>query len=414
MPVGSLIRKALRHAWLPRLAALLVSVVVGVLFVEVALYMTGTDEARLWEPDPVLGWRHVDGAERLYTDEGRGHVRVNALRQRDRERDLVKGPGTFRIGVFGDSMTEAIQVDLERTFPYLIEERLNADGIKVELLNFGVSGYSPIQELLVFQQVADRYDLDMAVLALFLDNDISGCHPQLSVVTASGPPFAKRNSIGIGELVFDFSLAEQSYRDYHREPVHSIRKYSGLYRRLRTAKWSAGERGGVTGAGVPLRYRLYDRDCDAIWEDAWKTFEAAILTFSADAKRRNIPLVLVSVPAAQIADTGSWENILAQRPAMADVNWNLYGPEERLVRFAAEHHLQLAQPLEAFRKARKQPPLYFGNVGHMTARGHVLMADVLAPYIRNRIPGVKSADGANVGRSISQLASPHSQDATSP
>ena len=56
-----------------------------------------------------------------------------------------KPPNTFRIAVIGDSFAEALQVDLDHTFWSVMERKLaegwRGNGQRVEVLNFGVSGY---------------------------------------------------------------------------------------------------------------------------------------------------------------------------------------------------------------------------------------------------------------------------------
>jgi hypothetical protein len=52
--------------------------------------------------------------------------------------------------------------------------------------------------------------------------------------------------------------------------------------------------------------------------------------------------------------------------------------------FASQHNLLLFQPLEMFRKARQDPPLFFGYVGHMTRYGHELVAKLTADFIAHK------------------------------
>jgi lysophospholipase L1-like esterase len=363
--------------WLPRILALCVSIGVGILFVEIALRALAMDEPRVWEPDPVLGWRHVPGAQCHWRQEGQAFVRINSLGFRDRERTRAKPPGTFRIAVLGDSMTEAVQVDLEQTFTYRLEEMLRGAGRQVEVLNFGMNGYSTTQELLLLKEV-EQYDPDLVILAVFLDNDVAGCHPRLSGSVSS--PYA---AVGNEGLQFDFSPAEQSYRHYHREPVHSVRKLSGLYRFLRAAPWKRVGAGSGSGhsQGIPLRYRFYQESSPADWDESWVRFEGVLREFLKSMNDRNKPWVLVSVPAGQIVNESVWESILQRHPAMRQESWNTQGPEERLAAFAKCHEIPYVQALPAFRQATDRGPLFFGQVGHFTPEGHAVMAEVLNEFL---------------------------------
>ena len=70
----------------------------------------------LLEPDRELGWRHVKGLELIHTGslnralEYSNPVKLNQLGQRDLEREYRASPGTVRIGLFGNSLVEALQV----------------------------------------------------------------------------------------------------------------------------------------------------------------------------------------------------------------------------------------------------------------------------------------------------------------
>src|SRR5262245_52829809 len=123
MPIGSVptpaaparaVRRSL--AWWMKLLLLGASLLLGLLAVEGGLRLFGLDKQLVWVPDTVLGWRHVPGAKRHWVEEGDGRIVINSLGYRDRERQLDKPAGTFRIAVFGDSMTEGVQVNLEQTF----------------------------------------------------------------------------------------------------------------------------------------------------------------------------------------------------------------------------------------------------------------------------------------------------------
>lgn len=366
----------------------------GILLIEGFMHFSGRDYALLFEPDRKLGWHIIPRARKRWTEEGNGLVEINNLGYRDRERQLEKPPDTFRIAVFGDSMTQAVQVNLDQTFTYLLEEKLRRRNPHVEIMNFGVNGYSPIQELLLFKQEGPRYRPDLVILALFLDNDVSGVHPNLTVVSQSGPPFVVFDD---ETMHFDFSQAEQSFAHYHREPWYTLRKYSALYRL--TSDWCWRRKGvdhTLTSSGntIPQRYRLYQQPVQPEWEEAWTIFERVVLEFAEEARQQQTDLVILSVPAAQVINHNAWQSILNTFLGMRSVEWDLEGPERRLRTFASEHGLLLLQPYKAYQGASQGSPLFFGNVGHMTPRGHQLMANIMEDSLYKHGQDGGSAKGA--------------------
>jgi hypothetical protein len=347
---------------------------------EVGARALGLGPAPWIEPDPVLGYRHVPGAQLRWTEEGDGLIKINSRGHRDAERTLEKPPGTFRIAVLGDSMTEAVQVNLEQTYTQVLERRLREAGHSVEVLNFGLMGYGPLQELLQYRQEVARYRPDVVVLATFLDNDIADCHPALRYST-DGIPFA---ILKAGSLSVDYSRAEQSVVAFGKQPAAMLRRYSHLYRLLgswwrRRAETKVAE----AGTGIPKRFQLYLKSPPPEWDEAWSVYDAVVGDLETEVKRGGGRLVVFSVPCGQLSDADVWRDQIARRPAMADAAWDLEGPERRLKALLTRRGLPVIQPYRTYRHAGNDPPLFFGGLGHFTARGHELAAEALEAGLRD-------------------------------
>jgi hypothetical protein len=106
---------------------------------------------------------------------------TNAWGMRDRDRLLAKPAGTKRIAVLGPSYVMGTGVGDDETFTKVLEGLLNegrSDPSGFEVLNFGVAGYSFLQELAILE---DRV-LDFA--------------PDVVVLTASAPSVNDRVLVG--------------------------------------------------------------------------------------------------------------------------------------------------------------------------------------------------------------------------
>jgi lysophospholipase L1-like esterase len=358
-------------------------ILAGVLVAETGTRLIMPDNDPLWQPHPVLGWTHIPYAERDWDRENDTHVVISSAGYRDRERALEKAPGGFRIGVFGDSQTEAVQVDLDQTFSAVAERLLQKRNASVEVLNFGVSGYSPVQELLSFRENAIKYGLDLAILTVYLNNDVSGVHPALNI----GPRGAPTATLLSGALSFDFSAAEDEYRKYHREPKHSLRKYSALYNTIGKAvrETRIGFRTRAKHDGRPAyagRLDLYRVDAPPMWEEAWTVLEGVLVEFASETDRRNLGLVILSIPAAHVVDLSRWEQ-RGNNDWTHEYTWDLDGPQNRLSAIAATHGITMLSLVDLFRASTGGEPLYFGEGfgGHLTARGHALIATKLTEFL---------------------------------
>ena len=88
----------------------------------------------------------------------------------DAEHARAKPPGVVRVGFFGDSYTEAVQVPLETAFfRQFAAHPIN--GARVEALGFGISGWGTLHSLRAYQVFGRAYELDLAVY-VFVENDL--------------------------------------------------------------------------------------------------------------------------------------------------------------------------------------------------------------------------------------------------
>ena len=88
---------------------------------------------------------------------------TNSFGMRDKEYSLDKPEGSYRVAMLGSSHVMGWGVDDGETFGDLIEERLASarpDGRKLEILNHGVGGYSPVCQLGVMREQALRMKPD--------------------------------------------------------------------------------------------------------------------------------------------------------------------------------------------------------------------------------------------------------------
>ena len=89
----------------------------------------------------------------------------------DHDVEHAKPAGRRRIVSLGDSFTIGYEVAATETFSSVLEARLRAAGLDVEVLNCGVSGFSNAEECLYLERELLNYSPDL-VLVSFFDNDL--------------------------------------------------------------------------------------------------------------------------------------------------------------------------------------------------------------------------------------------------
>jgi len=143
--------------------------------------LIGEAIVRVFYPQELGNWTYTRDGLTLHLSDMRqfstrfGHqINTNSAGMRDREHNLQKGSGVFRILVLGDSFMEANQVKFEDSFASLLEHQLTeGSGRSVEVINAGVSGWGTDDELTYLTRRGVRYKPDLIIVAMTLHNDVS-------------------------------------------------------------------------------------------------------------------------------------------------------------------------------------------------------------------------------------------------
>jgi hypothetical protein len=99
-----------------------------------------------------LGWAHTD-TERPLTS----YTLV----------EPEKRPGRIRVGVFGGSMVEGLEVAPGHDMPSFLQRDLRRAGLDAEVINFGVRAYGMGQAFLLWDTVGRHYELDYTIVVPF-------------------------------------------------------------------------------------------------------------------------------------------------------------------------------------------------------------------------------------------------------
>ncbi len=151
--------------WLTFLAMTIVLQVVALLFTEFFLYVAGLGEEEIYAFDKDLGTKHMTNKRITWRSEGYGRTYFDGEGMQEPGLTIAKPANTYRIAVLGDSTVEGLQVPAEAQFTRVLNEQIKLNsGKKVQVLNFGTSGYSTVQELIQLKKQVLRYAPDMVVL----------------------------------------------------------------------------------------------------------------------------------------------------------------------------------------------------------------------------------------------------------
>ncbi len=398
-----------RHPRLARLGLFLGAILFALLLGEVALRILGIAYPNFYQVDPVRGWALRPGAEGRWVREGNAWVSINrdGWRERDlpSQKALKQAPGTFRVAVLGDSMTEAMQVAAEATFPRILEERLQdcptlPEGTeRVEVLNFGVAGYGTAQEFLTLQHAVWPYQPDLVLLAFFPGNDVRNNSRALQY-EGRRPYFQLSED---GELVLDDRFRQTRGYQFRRSlpgrVLYILLDHSRLAQALKEG-WAQAVIGRqrqsrTAGAGTEsgLDPEVYRPPKDAPWEGAWSVTETLILAIRDATEIHGARFALTSLTEGQ----GVHPDPEARQAGAAPLGLEDFSyPGKRLAGFAAAHglsFLDLAPPMA--RRAEETGTYFHGfdntrpATGHWNEAGHAVAGELLAEWLCAQVPTPK-------------------------
>lgn len=94
---------------------------------------------------------------------------TNSAGLRDKEYALEKDSTTLRVALLGASYEQGAGVANHQTFENVLEDSLNAnsDYRPVEILNFAIGGYSPVQNVTVAEEKMVQFGPDVALYAMY-------------------------------------------------------------------------------------------------------------------------------------------------------------------------------------------------------------------------------------------------------
>ena len=389
----------------------LAGLIFGCVIAEVALRIIGYSNPIFYETDANSGHSPIPNIEGWSWPENKVYLRYNSEGFRDREHTKTKPANTLRIAVVGDSFAEGRQVPLESTFWSVLEERLQLspalEGINVEVLNFGVSGYGTAEELLTLRQRVWQYSPDVVVLAVTTYNDI----------TDNYRPFTKAEEIPYftlqnGELTLDASFRDSRKYLWFDSAAYKawvfVHNHSRLIQLLHHAQfaihnriqdWKSARRAAeaqkaldsskpsgtadITATlsdAVGMQNMVYREPDDQSWREAWQVTEAIIARMNDEVKENNAQLLVVTVSTdVQVLPDPKARQAIADAVGVND----LFYPDRRLQALAETKgiaFLDLAEPMQIAADRDKVCFHGFGKdigSGHWNETGHKFAGELI-------------------------------------
>ena len=372
---------------------ILVSLLIGEIVIRI--YHSTCDRKRfIWIPDYYIGYAHTPNNVFFhnYTEEKRISVKhkTNSFRLLGEEIPFKKEKGTFRILVLGDSYTEALQVSAGDNFcgqlQNLLNNNLNKKYKKYEVLNAGISGYSPISHYLYFKRELVHLEPDMVIVQLFgndvfEDNEVRA----KSLLDRRGLPLRSdkyftqeyvKNNVFNGKnfdhsslcyRITRFLIDKSRFFEYCYVKIINVKKQSPIHQKMiRVDQFGTGNQFFILDPEHHLNKNEEFRN------RAWSNTQKYINALRDLAKNSRSKFVLFYIPMEsqlKLDSYGDHTSLYLSHHIGTYFN-NL------LEEFSQENNIHFLDMLPYLEK-NKHERLYLNKDGHLTVKGHSIVAQTL-------------------------------------
>jgi hypothetical protein len=295
----------------------------------------------------------------------------------------AKKRGTIRILGLADSFGVA---GADRNYHYLLEEKLRLAGRDVEVVNFSVSAYSPVEELELLRRFAAAYEPDVVLHGFFVGNDFS---------------VRERDNLRFRGITVERTSGVAGWRPRNLLLPRWLLQRAEVWRDAR-ARRSEERRGAIEGGSFSrdsfMRIEAIRMSTCRIPTEpglAWPRTTRLLDAIRGETASLGALHVLVVHPDQFQVDQALAREIM-NRYGLEPADYDLDLPRAYLGAWASSRGVALTDLTEVFRREGRDGSLYLRHDTHYNERGNELAADSIAETLLAILPApTQLADRAN-------------------
>lgn len=286
----------------------------------------------------------------------------------DREHDPIKPQGTYRVAVIGDSFVFG-RVPRQQNFVQRLEKSLTGIRSNVEVINLGIPAAGPHNYRALLEHDATNLQADLAVVMVFLGNDIIQAHPDFRTRVRFGRtvevlrrPWLLGPSL---EYAYLYRLSRAAYTLLlNRFEPHSATHFS------RSAYLAVEQR----------RAQAFRAPPDRFLQEAIQGLLTDLSAMSRHASEQGMGLVVVLAPDEQQTDDRLW-NELQMKTSLDPNQYQRTDINQRLGVELAARHIPSLDLLAAFTGTASNEDLYLPSDSHWSVKGNEIAAREILPLV---------------------------------
>ena len=342
------------------------SIVVAVVAIELVMQAVDypPDSFSPWIRAHDTGYRYAPSLETRMRRPGEFDVAFTTNSSGFRD-DEVGRKSRLRVLMLGDSFASGYGVERDEMIATLLEEQLDVD-----VVNAGVGGYEIVHQVHFYQARGKTLDPDLVLYLLYLGNDISRNDEWKE--TADG---------GLVSI-------EREY------PVRAPReiKLRSLYQQLRYNRRVRKEQAAGEWVPLPDYLPMCEKQPSAETERRYGRVETLLARLRDEVRSSGARLFVATFSYRTAVDRAA-ERAFAEKTPGFDDRYDLRIPERRVGTLLDRLDIDWANLNPTLRAHFETGggPLYFPVDGHFNVAGNRLVADTLAPLLRQRLADIRES-----------------------
>lgn len=366
------------YPWLKATLQIIPYSIICLCLLEAVFYLARVGESDHLMPDSKLGFKPFPNKRVTQRNEGFGSFRFNSFGMQNDEITISKPANVIRIAIFGDSCVESLQVPREKNYCSLLTEKLTAKLKQpVQVLNFGVSNYSLVQNYLRYQTLAKKFQPDLVIVAYRIDETekiLPANKPSLAYIRPLLYPDQN------GRLVYDDTPVRNFSKSKEGKRVASssfLRENCRIWSTIGRMQQSMQQNPSTLAIAAPeakssITKAANDNNREKFVTCYWYLIDALFKNFATECAANNTSMLIIRTPTVSPG-----EYILCQNKV-----------ETRLLEATAKEtrtgFIDINQLLQTNVKDQDYHP-YFLEASHYSKLMHNFVADQLTTKIANDI-----------------------------
>lgn len=331
--------------------------------------------------------------ERFDTSEFHATSTTSSQGIRNEEVTVPKPKNVFRVLALGDSFTFGWGVNLEESWPKLLEKRLSLPGKSVEVINAGAPGANIRDLRFICRAYQDWFDVDAIVVGFYFDNLYqsaarwSAMNMVIRTIKDLWPTLTKLHEpvLGVrywgpippGSRIVSSEVWKNDSADFLKRNPQALGRLAPTVRPdIVSGKLNPGVFYLAIQDPLYFMYVVNDSERDFAMQSTAKS----LARFERRCGKRDIPVIMVGIPSQEIVST-------YYHPFKKELG---YVVDERLVSVSIDDYLvplmhrfgyQYISAVTNFRSDGCET-CYYPYDSHFTKEGNRRLVEIIAPEIQ--------------------------------